>query len=254
MDVIIRLFVAATVLLILYIRSKDRGSHEPAGALWGAAGFGLLAVIVASILNGIFVSLSPDTASMGATLYVFRESITIGVIEEVCKFLPLALFIYKRPYFNEHTDGVLYFALAGLGFGMPENLLYSLEGGVGTALARLVLTPYFHAATTAFIGYFLIRKKLTKASFFPVVAALITMILAHGLYDFGLFSGVAVLALVSVAITFTVTGGLFWLAHRAMVLDQRLGLASVGNNQFCRTCGRANIKKYLFCIYCGQRT
>jgi len=254
MELIIRLFVAATLLVILYIRSKDRGSHEPTGALWGAAAFGVLAIPIAVILEGFFTQDISLTEPMGVTSFALREGMLIGLIEEAAKFIPLAIFIYKRPYFNEHTDGVLYFAIAGLGFGLPENLLYSLEGGLAVGLTRLVMTPYFHAATTAFIGYFLIRQKLQRGSILPVIFAFALMVTAHGVYDFGLFTGVPQFALLSVGITFALSGGLFWLAHHAMVLDQRMGLAAVGKNLFCRTCGAHNPKKYLYCIYCGKRT
>lgn len=246
--------MAATVLLVLYIRSKDRGSHEPTGALWGAAGFGVLAIALAVPLEIFLVHSDPSSGPTGITAVAFRDAMMIGLIEEACKFLPLAFFIYKRSYFNEHTDGVLYFAIAGLGFGLPENLAYSLDGGIVTGLVRLILTPYFHAATTACIGYFLIRKKLSKQSVLPVSLAFLGMIVLHGLYDFGLFTGIATYAIASVVITLSLTGCLFWLTHRAMRLDQRMGLAAVGDNRYCRSCGRANPKQFLFCIFCGNKT
>ena len=47
MFVLIQLFIAAGVLLLLYLLSKDRGSKEPRSMLWAALGFGLLAIPIA---------------------------------------------------------------------------------------------------------------------------------------------------------------------------------------------------------------
>ncbi len=254
MDLIIRAFIGLTVLLVMYLLSKDRGEHEPKTALWAAAGFGILGIIAAVILEGIFTHIDPTSAAQVPLSAAFKDSLLVGIIEESAKFIPLAIFIYRKRYFNENTDGVLYFALAGLAFGMPENLLYTLSGGAAVGIVRLVLTPYFHAATTAFIGYFLIRHKLAKQPFALVMFAFLGMILSHTLYDFGLMSGVAGYVLMSLTITFGVTASLFWLARRALKLDQQMGIASTGTNNFCRGCGAPNPKHNFYCARCGRQT
>lgn len=253
MDLILRAFIGLSVLLVVYLLSKDRGEREPKTALWAAAGFGVLALVLAAVLEGFFVKLDPS-GSLGANRTVLRGSMLIGLIEESAKFIPLAIFIYHKRYFNEHTDGVIYFAIAGLAFGLPENLLYTLGGGVAAGIVRLILTPYFHAATTATIGYFLIRHKISKRPFGLVVLAYVSMVVAHGMYDFGMFSGVGWYTLLSLGITATVTGALFWFIRRALKLDQNMGLAAVGKNNYCRSCGYPNPKHNLYCTRCGRRT
>jgi RsiW-degrading membrane proteinase PrsW (M82 family) len=184
---------------------------------------------------------------------MFGTAMAVGVIEELCKFVPLATYLYKQRYFNEHTDGVIYFALAGLGFGLPENILYTLQYGSRTGLIRLVLTPIFHAAITGMVGYFLIKRKLLGKKAWGVFLPLTAAILLHGLYDFGLAVGTGFYALMALLITLGTSAGLFVLFLKATEQDQDAGLSSSGHNDFCRACGKPNPNHYLYCTYCGKR-
>jgi RsiW-degrading membrane proteinase PrsW (M82 family) len=237
--------------LAWFLVSHDHGQKEPILALWFAFGLGSLGAIAAYFIENQFLSassLNPGTPAgtlLGATMLV-------AVIEESCKFLPLAFLIYKRKFFNEHTDGVIYFALAGLGFGLPENILYTLQGGTQTGLTRLFFTPIFHATTTAIVGYFLAKRKLAHRSPWIVIVPLAGAILLHGFYDFGLLSDKPAFAYLSILITLCLTGNLFFLFSRATSHDQDIGLSVVGHNSFCRSCGWPNPKHHLYCVHCGK--
>lgn len=189
--IILLVFVGIAISLAWFLISHDHGEKEPIAALWMAAGFGVLGAMLAAWLENWLIpshNLMPG-ATPGALL---TASLSVGFIEEACKFIPLAVVIYGRRYFNENTDGVIYFALAGLGFGLPENILYTLQFGAKTGLIRVLLTPFLHAATTGLVGYFLAKQKVFKRSPFWVVVPLAVMMLLHGLYDFGLTSGTPV--------------------------------------------------------------
>lgn len=247
------LFIAIAVALAWFLIKSDKGQKEPVGAMWLAlaAGFGgalTAGFIEDKLIHNLVPGAPYDT--------LFLAALSVGVIEEVCKFLPLAILIYRQRYFNEHTDGVLYFALAGLGFGLPENLLYSIaysdEYGVKTAMTRLFLTPLFHAAATGIVGYYLAKRKLSGKPVIGVVVPLGAVILLHALYNFGLVSGSAAFAAISLFITLNLTGALFLCFVRARARDQDMGLSAVGHNSFCRSCGNANPKHHLYCIRCGN--
>jgi RsiW-degrading membrane proteinase PrsW (M82 family) len=244
-------FILIAVGLAWYFIKHDRGEREPVNALWVAVGFGFGGAIMASIIESILVPSNALKAGrpLGPLL---MTALLIGVIEESCKFVPLSLFLYRKRYFNEHTDGIIYFALAGLGFGLPENILYTLQFGAGAGLGRIFLTPFFHAATTGMVGFFLAKSKVDKRPRRIVWLMLAVAMLLHGLYDFGLTSGNAILTLMSVAITFSLSIGLFVLYGRATELDKEEGLSVVGHNSFCRACGFPNPKHHLHCIHCGQ--
>ncbi len=248
------LLVGLAVWLAHFLVRRDRGEREPVAALWAVFGLGFVGAIAAVVLEGFIpAQYLPTDHPLPVGSGTFLAAMAIGLIEEVCKFVPVALFVYKKRYFNEHTDGIIYFAIAGLGFGLPENLLYVLEFGTGAGFARVIMTPFFHASLTALAGYFLIRVKLDKKPMWTVGAALLGVAFIHGMYDFGLFTGIGWLVLVSLAISFGSTIALFVYYTKSTHSDQLQGLSAVGNNSFCRTCGTANPKHYLYCQQCGKR-
>lgn len=244
-------FIGIAVSLAWFLVAHDHGEKEPVGALWMAAAFGVLAAVTAGFLESWIIPVR-DLSPTVSLWQLFGASLGVGVIEEGLKFLPLSLLIYRKRYFNEHTDGVIYFALAGLGFGVPENILYTIHYGAATGLSRVILTPFFHAATTGMVGYFLVRRKLTHKRVWGVGFFLAIAMVLHGLYDFGLTSGKAWLNLVSVVITLGISATLFILYLRANQHDQDMGLSVVGHNSYCRSCGTPNPRHLLYCVHCGK--
>jgi RsiW-degrading membrane proteinase PrsW (M82 family) len=181
------LFVATSALLVWFFVKNDRGPKEPLGALVAAAGFGLVAVALAAWAELLFL---PDpTSNTHTTLTLFFISLMVGSFEELAKFTPLALFIRNKSYFNEHTDGVIYFGIAGLTFGFVENLLYLFfnnEGGM-VGIFRLIILFFFHAAATGIVGYYFAKAKIQHRSLLKPILALATLTVVHGIYDFLFF-------------------------------------------------------------------
>lgn len=248
--VLLVIFIALAVGLAWYLLANDRGAKEPVAALWLAVGFGFAGALAAIFLNSFLPSF--DLLAAGPRSDILLAALGVGLIEEICKFVPLAIWIYRKPYFNEHTDGVIYFALAGLGFGLPENIIYTIQFGDEAGFGRLFLTPFFHAAITGLIGYWLIRLKLARKPAAWAVLPLLAAILLHALYDFGLVDGSPAFVGASVLITLLLTAGLFATYLRATHRDQNMGLSASGHNSFCRACGRPNPKHHLYCVYCGR--
>ncbi len=194
--------------------------------LWVASAFGLAGGLLAGLLEGLM--LSPDRLLPGTPrTTLLMAALGVGIIEEACKFVPLSLVIFKRRYFNEHTDGVIYFALTGLSFGLTENILYTLHFGSRAGLLRVFLTPIFHAAITAMVGYFLAKRKVAHQSPFGVWLPLAAAMILHGLYDFGLLSGSGLYAAGSLLITLGMSSGLFVLFLLANRQDQNKGLSAL---------------------------
>lgn len=252
-QIIILLFLAMAAGFARYLVKRDQGESEPVKALWIAFGFGGVGLAMAA---GLELFLLPDISGgvevlgYGTLIWI---ALAIGLIEELCKAAFLIWFIYRQRYFNEHTDGVIYFALAGLGFGLPENIFYTYQFGASAGMLRVVMTPLFHAATTALVGYALTKVKLDGASKYSVITMLVWAVGLHALYDFGLFSGNPLFILVSVLITLGLAVGVFLLFLHARSLDQLKGLSVVGKNNFCRSCGAPNSKHKLYCSHCGNR-
>ncbi len=249
---IIAVFIGLAIGLVIFMLRNDKGEKEPVIDLWLAAGFGLLAAIIAAFIEKLFIPL--NNIKIGAPLESMLVSfIGIAIIEETLKFLPLALFIYPKKYFNEHTDGIIYFALVGLGFGLPENILYTMQYGTKAGLGRIVMTPIFHAAITGLVGYYLVKAKIAKKNPLSIWPIFLLAIGLHTLYDFGLSSGTNLFTFISVIITLALSANFFNIFYRAKDRDEDRGLASVGHNKYCRSCGSINSSHHLYCTQCGQR-
>lgn len=239
--------------LVWLMVKQDQGDPEPIWALWLAFGLGFAGALMAIFLEKLLInqqSIDIDTDLKVSLLSV----IGVGLIEEACKFLPLALAIYNRKFFNEHTDGVMYFALAGLGFGLPENIAYTVIFGAQTGFQRAILTPFFHASMTAIVGYFLAKNKISKKPAIAILPVFLLAALTHALYDFGLAGDNGLLALLSVLLTVCLSTSLFVIFFRAKAKDQAMGLSANGHNDFCRACGFPNAKHTLYCTNCGKNT
>ncbi len=253
MLIIIIAFLVMTGLLVWYLLTHDHGRKMPAKALWAAAGFGLLGIAAALFLEFRLLPDGFDTENvhniqLGWGLLFF---LVVGVIEEACKFGPLAAWIYKKPYFNEHIDGIVIFAICGLTFGLLENIAYTLEYGASAGISRLVLTPFFHAAGTGILGYYLVSMKINprhKTKFWLAPPAVMAL---HGIYDYGLYSQIPLLLMASLMITLLFSLGLFLYYMEANDLD-KVAERVKANDNFCPHCGRPNLKHKAFCTYCGR--
>lgn len=255
MYLIVLSFIGLGSLLVWYLLYHDHGRKLPVGSLWTAFGFGVLAMVVAGIGEFYLLPTSflhgTQATALGTKLL---GSLGVGFLEEAAKFIPLALFIYHKSYFREHTDGIIYFAICGLTFGVGENILYTVSFGVQVGLARLILTPFLHAATTGILGYYLASLKISRPLKNRFVLACVLLPLMHGLYDFGLYSGVGQLIVVSLMITLLLSLGLFLYFMQANELDtSRLAFAHAAPANFCTACGRTNRGHTTFCEYCGHR-
>src|SRR4029079_11037321 len=158
-------FLAATlpvpiyVILVLWI---DRYESEPFWMLataffWGA----LVAVFFAFLLNtvsGVAVTVLTNSMRAGRT---FGAVISAPIVEESSKALILLIFfLWKKDEFDGVIDGIVYAAMAGLGFAMTENIQYygraMMEGGSGTLtlvfILRGALAPFSHPMFTSFTG------------------------------------------------------------------------------------------------------
>jgi RsiW-degrading membrane proteinase PrsW (M82 family) len=254
------LFGVVIYLFILLIIKRDRGSKEPTGALMAAVGFGFLALAIAGVLNSILLpkevmeGIGQESLKNVPTSTLFWSAMTVGLIEEAVKCLPLAFFIYKKRYFNELTDGVIYFGIVGLTFGIIEDIFYTIEFGGAVGLARVISAPYLHAGFTILFGICLIQRKLLKRSWLFVAGGFLLAVLAHGFYDFAAFSGTVLGMLFVILTALSLSLLIFAVFRHAQKIDELHGKSAVGINKFCRNCGRPNPERLLYCRFCGKHS
>lgn len=252
------LFALIVTLFIIFIIKRDRGHREPIGALFIAMGFGVLAVVIAAVAEHFLLPKSFTETIRATSGQVVPWSglvfgtLMIGLIEEGAKCIPLALFIYKKRYFDELTDGIIYFGITALTFGILENMVYTSSFGGAVGVTRALFMPYLHAGFTVLFGVALAYRKVLKKSWWLVIAGFSTAILAHAAYDFMVMSrslwGVLFVFLISIFLNIMLFV-LFWKAQKG---DEARGQSTIGANKFCKHCGKPNPKHNLHCEYCGK--
>ena len=189
-------FGFAPMLLFAYLVFwTDRFEKEPLLLLglvflWGA--------IVAA--GGAFVI--NTAAGIGVYFFTQSESFTIlstgsaiaPLIEELFKgFAVLLVFIIFRREFDSILDGIVYAAIAGLGFAATENAYYiyqygiaegGLAGGFFMVFVRVILVGWQHPFYTAFIGIGLALARLNKSWLVKLTAPLLGLALAIFTHSF----------------------------------------------------------------------
>ena len=151
----------ATVPMVVFLALVwylDRYDREPVWLygltfFWGAIG----AIFGALVLSGVALLpveiIAPGMASSVGAVVV------APLAEEPSKAFILLL-IFGTRYFDNATDGFVYGAASGLGFGMTENFLYFSEVAMsgdplmwfGTVVVRTLYSAVMHASATAIVG------------------------------------------------------------------------------------------------------
>jgi RsiW-degrading membrane proteinase PrsW (M82 family) len=122
-------------------------------------------------------------------LRVFYEAFIVAALnEEALKFMAFMIFIWNDRNFNENFDGIVYAVFISLGFAGIENILYVIQGGIGTGILRAFTSVPGHALDGVFMGYFLARAKFNPAlKYENLFLAFIVPFLLHGIWDFLIF-------------------------------------------------------------------
>lgn len=242
-------------LFIRYLVQQDRGPKEPKRTLFFAGLLGFMALIVAGVAESFLISDSLyDGLALMSSQDILRTMLVVGAVEEVSKSFILALFLYRKRYFNEMTDGVIYFALAGMVFGVGESILYATTLGAGTGLMRIIVAPFIHAAFCAIFGWTLALRKVRGWPWLIVFVGAALSVGLHALYNFGLLYGAWWSVLTALGLAVLLNVGVFKLLHYGQRLDAESGIATKGVNYYCRQCGRPNPERFLYCTMCGRRT
>lgn len=194
------------IIYAIWIRNTERYHRERWGAiavsfLWGAS----IAIIAALILEITLDASVNVSLSEGSLMQIIATIMIAPFAEELVKPLALRTRVVKRELV-ELEDGLIFGAVAGLGFSATENLLYGIgfyaEGLVYFFILmsiRSVGGCLLHASATALTGYGYGKKLLNHTSLVRVVPYFVAAMLMHGTYNllvsleqlgslFGLFS------------------------------------------------------------------
>ena len=121
-------------------------------------------------------------------LYCF---ISIGMVEEFVKLLPVVIILLNKKVINEAYDYLFYASVSALGFAFIENTLYINNSELYSVIARMLVASVAHMTftTTIFYGVLLSKYKFKRISN-PLVyiAFFLLASLSHGFYDFWLIN------------------------------------------------------------------
>jgi len=177
------------------VNNIDRFEKEPTlyliGAfLWGALPAAIAALILQLILE-IPVAAFFGTESIGGQLV--STAVNAPVTEEIFKGCAVAIIYFtRRQEFDGWVDGLVYGAMAGLGFAYVENIVYLVNlthnWGDWTSLYffRVIVFGFMHGFWTALtgIGFGLARNMGNPIAKVTVIAGGLTLaILGHLIHN-----------------------------------------------------------------------
>jgi len=197
---ILLLFPAAfipMVIALILIRNIEKYKRESWAPLifnfaWGAI-FAAGIVLIAENFLAIHIK---D--------FLILSVVFAPIIEEFSK--PLALKLFKKEI-DEIEDGLIYGAVAGLGFAATENLIYGIrfwDEGLIVLISLFYLrtlgSSMLHASATALTGYGYSKKILQKGSFLSIAYFFLLAVGAHSLFNLFSFSAQTVNPIIGVVV------------------------------------------------------
>lgn len=219
--------------------------------LWGMAVVLPVAFVESLLGFGDFNLMRIGQMSLSDMAYY--AFIVAGLTEEVGKFLIVFATIYKSPYFDESTDGIVYASAAALGFASLENIFYMVSYGWEVILVRAPISTLGHVLFSIIWGYPLVLRKLSRRGATALfLLGLLAAMAAHGLFDFVLFTQSWFALLV-----FPILAGLIVVLNLMLRHSRRISAfkGKVAELQLtCPNCARRVPFYARFCIYCGVKT
>ena len=188
--------VAPMVAMLYFIWWVDRYDREPlrfvlAAYLWG--GFG---AITLSIIGSEF-SIRIFEEAIYSAGYDAASVVVAPVVEEFMKGL-IVFFLLRYRHFDNLTDGLVYGAATGLGFGMTENFLYFTQYAgpypgyewLSLIFIRSMLTANMHCAASATFGAGISKlKEHGLKAILYVIGSYIVAVMLHGTWNYLISSG-----------------------------------------------------------------
>lgn len=187
------------ILLVLYIRYRDKQQPEPWAKIIKGVFYGILSIVVSILISQIW---SPLPYIMGfGWIYevpivrgIFTSFYNAAIPEETAKLFMLWLLLRNNKEFNQNIDGIVYAVCIAMGFAGLENVMYIFnaeeEPWQAIAIVRSLFAVPGHYFFGVLMGFFysivhFCPKKYGKYKNMIWIAP----VLAHGFYDSICFLG-----------------------------------------------------------------
>lgn len=179
------------IIYAVWIRNTERFNREKWLPIIFCFFWGATIAIIASIILELILGVSLEASLDNLNYYGISSAVIIApVAEELTK--PLALrFRSVRKELTELEDGLIYGAVAGLGFSATENLFYGnsfLEEGIIFFIILISIRSFggclLHASATSLTGYGYGKKIIRGKSLIRVLPYFLIAVLMHAFYNF----------------------------------------------------------------------
>ena len=253
MEVLLVLSVLPSIILGVYIYRNDKVEKEPGSLLFKLFLGGLGAIFLTLILSGVVNMIMPGLEDrvnydiISTFLYAFVQ---VALVEEFSKWWFLKCISWKNKEFTHLYDAIVYAVFTSLGFATIENILYVIQGGIGVAIMRAIVSVPGHAFFGIFMGYFYglakksdLLKDKNKTKY--LLLSIFIPALLHGIFDFCLFVGNIITVLFY--LVFIITLYVYSFKTVKKVSNSQLRV----RKKFCTKCGQESLKNY--CTNCGNK-
>lgn len=182
--------LAPVIAIVMFIYFRDKYDREPWRWLLFAFGLGMISLAFPVFFEN-FIDRFGIRESRNLWKTIVYAFLGVGFSEEIAKFAVLRLFVYKKKYYDEPMDGIVYSVMISMGFATLENVMYVFNSSTPwqTGVLRAFTAVPAHAVFAVILGYYLGKAKFTYS--FRRTGVLIKGLLAamfiHGIYDVFLF-------------------------------------------------------------------
>lgn len=218
---LLALALAPSVAIITFVYAKDEYEREPLRLIRKSFFYGLLSVLITTIISLILGVALGDSFSVehlaeqrdlwGLFLLAFFG---VALVEEFSKWFVIRRVIFHWRNFNEPLDGIVYSVMVSMGFATLENILYvfgvtaalGVNDGYLTGVLRMFTAVPSHATDAVVMGYFIGKAKFDEQNRSLLLGlGLLGATALHGIYDYfafiswvdGLFAGAVISLLIS---------------------------------------------------------
>lgn len=196
---LIILAVAPAIALVFFIYSFDKYEKEPISLLLKIFFWGAFSVIPIIFVEDILMSFN-IFSGLSSAFYI--SFIVAGFTEEFFKRLVVMKTAFNTSYYSEKLDGIVYSAIASLGFAAVENIMYvaiSFKDDISVGITRAFLSVPAHMLFGVTMGYYLSLSKYAqspkeKKKYYS--KSLIVPMILHGTFNFILLSNHPLLILI----------------------------------------------------------
>ncbi len=123
---------------------------------------------------------------------IFVAFTVVAFNEELFKFIALVAYPFKKSFFNEPFDGIVYATMIGMGFAALENMLYVNQYSLSETWGRAFTAVPSHGVYAIMMGYFAGLAKFNPQKKWKLLGlGLLSATLMHGIYDLFLIQQIA---------------------------------------------------------------